>query len=298
MLWRDGLLSSCGVWAFYCGGLSCWARALGHLGFGSCSSGAPAHRLNSCGTHTWLLCGMWDLPRSGIEPVHWQADSLPLSHQGSIVHLYHVLWTSSLFSVMQHSCSMNIWFRGVLFFKKEKPVLRGNTAHIQFLTLLKTKHFYSIDFSQNTSGEETEQILCQKGSSQWRREIPSWVTLVLRSPNQREAPATWKIYSAFSSPQRPRSLWPNPNWKLLIPSITEPTHQPTYYSSASFGPSQEQPCEAAYQGSLSPLHNGNRGEVPRFKKPQRRAKRLWILSIFHWAIWNPAPFPHWESKHI
>ena len=25
--------------------------------------------LNSCGTRAWLLCGMWDLPGSGMEPV-------------------------------------------------------------------------------------------------------------------------------------------------------------------------------------------------------------------------------------
>ena len=25
---------------------------------------------------------MWDLPRPGIEPMHWQADSQPLDHQG------------------------------------------------------------------------------------------------------------------------------------------------------------------------------------------------------------------------
>ena len=33
----------------------------------------------------WLLWGTWDLPRSGIEPslLHWQVDSLPLSHQES-----------------------------------------------------------------------------------------------------------------------------------------------------------------------------------------------------------------------
>ena len=32
-----------------------------------------------------LLLGMWDLPGSGIKPLllHWQVDSLPLSHQGS-----------------------------------------------------------------------------------------------------------------------------------------------------------------------------------------------------------------------
>ena len=42
-------------------------------------------RLSSCGSRAQLLCGMWDLPRPGLEPVplHWQADSQPLRHQGS-----------------------------------------------------------------------------------------------------------------------------------------------------------------------------------------------------------------------
>ena len=37
---QKGLLSSCGVQASHCGGLSCWgAWALGYPGFGGCSSG-------------------------------------------------------------------------------------------------------------------------------------------------------------------------------------------------------------------------------------------------------------------
>ena len=36
--------------------------------FSSCSSPALEHRLNSCGTWVQLLCGMQDLPRSGIKP--------------------------------------------------------------------------------------------------------------------------------------------------------------------------------------------------------------------------------------
>ena len=42
-------------------------------------------RLSSCGSQAQLLRGMWDLPRPGLEPcpLHWQADSQPLHHQGS-----------------------------------------------------------------------------------------------------------------------------------------------------------------------------------------------------------------------
>ena len=54
-------------------------------GLSSCSFRALEHRFNTCGAQAYLLYGMWDLPGPGIEPVslHWKADSLPLSHQGS-----------------------------------------------------------------------------------------------------------------------------------------------------------------------------------------------------------------------
>ena len=65
-----------------------------------------------CGPRASLLCSMWDLPGPGIEPpsADWQADSLPLSHQGSPLrsHWYvkmplrlkprvRLLWTGHLF---------------------------------------------------------------------------------------------------------------------------------------------------------------------------------------------------------
>ena len=55
---EQGLLSSCGAWASFCSGFSCWgAWALEHVGFSSCSS------------WTQLLCSMWDLPGLETEPV-------------------------------------------------------------------------------------------------------------------------------------------------------------------------------------------------------------------------------------
>ena len=45
---RQGLLSSCNVWAFHCGGFSCCrapSRGSRHVRFSSCSSWAPEHRL-------------------------------------------------------------------------------------------------------------------------------------------------------------------------------------------------------------------------------------------------------------
>ena len=42
-------------------------------------------RLSNCGSRAQLLRGMWDLPDQGSNPrpLHWQADSQPLRHQGS-----------------------------------------------------------------------------------------------------------------------------------------------------------------------------------------------------------------------
>ena len=65
---KQGLRSSCSAWASHFSGFSCCrARALGRMGFSS-GSWALEHRLNSCGTKAWWLHGLWDLPRSGIEP--------------------------------------------------------------------------------------------------------------------------------------------------------------------------------------------------------------------------------------
>ena len=77
-----GLVSSCGKWGIlslvavhglYFGGLS-WFRPR-----------ALEHRLSGCETWTSLLFTTWDPPGSGIEPHlrHWQANALPLSHQGN-----------------------------------------------------------------------------------------------------------------------------------------------------------------------------------------------------------------------
>ena len=47
-------------------------------------------RLSNCGSRAQLLCGMWDPPRPGsnLRPLHWQADSQPLRHQGSPIHSF------------------------------------------------------------------------------------------------------------------------------------------------------------------------------------------------------------------
>ena len=79
-------LSSCGMRALECAGFSsCGARALGHT-----SSVVVAHRL-SCSA----ACGIFPDRGSNPCPLHWQADSQPLRHQGSA--WYHkVLMTVTL----------------------------------------------------------------------------------------------------------------------------------------------------------------------------------------------------------
>ena len=46
--------------------------------------GVVAHKLSSCGTWAELPAGIWN-PGQGINlcPLHWQANSYPLRHQGS-----------------------------------------------------------------------------------------------------------------------------------------------------------------------------------------------------------------------
>ena len=83
---EPGLLYSCTVQASHCGGFSpCMAWALGHRasvvrlsGFSSTGSIVVAHRL-SCS----VACGIFLGQGSNPCLFHWQAESLPLSHQGS-----------------------------------------------------------------------------------------------------------------------------------------------------------------------------------------------------------------------
>ena len=70
-----GLLSSCSVQASPCSGFSLQSVGSRESGLRSCSAWAQQSRLpgsrywlSSCGMRVWLLCGMQDLPRSGIEP--------------------------------------------------------------------------------------------------------------------------------------------------------------------------------------------------------------------------------------
>ena len=74
---QAGATLRCGAWASHCRGLSCcgawapgvWASVVAARGLSSCGSQALKGRLSSCGTRAQPLCGMWDLPGPGLEPM-------------------------------------------------------------------------------------------------------------------------------------------------------------------------------------------------------------------------------------
>ena len=95
---KQGLFSSCSVWASHCSGFSwceawalgAWASVLGAHGLTSCSSWALEHKLNSCGTQAYLLRGRWDLPGVGSYPCLLLGRQIP-SHYTTRETLHHVL---------------------------------------------------------------------------------------------------------------------------------------------------------------------------------------------------------------
>ena len=73
----------------------------------SCSPWALEHRLNSCGA--WALQyvkSSWIRNRTRVSCLHWQADSLPLSHQGSPPLFSFSLDFLFPFSLLSISCSI------------------------------------------------------------------------------------------------------------------------------------------------------------------------------------------------
>ena len=93
---RAPLLSSCDVQASYCSGFSsCRARAPGSqasvVAAHWCDIVARPleHRPSSCGTGLSCseACGIFLDQRSNLCLLHWQADSLPLTHPGSPLRL-------------------------------------------------------------------------------------------------------------------------------------------------------------------------------------------------------------------
>ena len=100
------LLSRCSAWASPCRGFSCCraqavssgASVAAARGFSGCGSWAPEHRLSSCGTSAQLLCGMWDLPGSGTEPMSptLTARSFTTELPGKLWMLFWLIFFSAL----------------------------------------------------------------------------------------------------------------------------------------------------------------------------------------------------------
>ena len=92
-LWLRGLSSRCGQWEllfFVVFSLhELWGSqasvAMAHA-LSSCSSWALEHRLTSCGYKLSHFTEWEIFPDCGLNPclLHWQVDSLPLRHQGSL----------------------------------------------------------------------------------------------------------------------------------------------------------------------------------------------------------------------
>ena len=84
-----GILSSCSAWASHCGDLLQNSVSIECRGFSSCS--VWAQQLQLPGSRAWLrscsmgLVGPWHVRSSQIRDqthlLHWQEDSLPLSHE-------------------------------------------------------------------------------------------------------------------------------------------------------------------------------------------------------------------------
>ena len=87
---EQGLLSGCSV-SVCCDGFSCCrTQALGHTGFSSCSPWAHQLWLPGSGAQAR---GIFLNQGSNLCPLHGQADSLPLTHQGS--HGINFIWPFS-----------------------------------------------------------------------------------------------------------------------------------------------------------------------------------------------------------
>ena len=111
-----GLLCSCPAQASHCGGFSCAehrprgprASALVARRFNSGSSQTPQSELSRCDTQLScsMVCGIFQDQGLNLHPLHWQADSLPLTHQGSL--RLHILrkGLSKNFKILRTMCAV------------------------------------------------------------------------------------------------------------------------------------------------------------------------------------------------
>ena len=138
---KQGLFSSCSVWASHCSGSS-WCEAwalgarasvLGAHGLTSCGSWALEHKLNGCGT-SLLAPRQVGSSWSGLVPVSpaWWADSFPLRHQRNPPPC--LTWISAMTSLTithgrtwTNDCWMNEWSNSQVW-----VIFGGLMAHSYF----------------------------------------------------------------------------------------------------------------------------------------------------------------------
>ena len=94
-------------------------------------------RLSNCGSQAQLLCWIFPDQGSNLCPLHWQADSQPLCHQGSpVVSILYVVFTY----IFYLSCLDFIVFLNMLF--DIFPQFWQAVSHC-LLQILLLSHFFS-----------------------------------------------------------------------------------------------------------------------------------------------------------
>ena len=93
-----------------------WASVVVAHGLSSCSSWTLEHRFGRCGTQVQLSCPIWDLSKPGNPCLlHWQTDSLPLSHQRSpwrfyLIHICSLAINTYFSHPPNTDLILSIWF--------------------------------------------------------------------------------------------------------------------------------------------------------------------------------------------
>ena len=183
------------VWAFLqlwlvgatlqlrCSGFSLWqflllqsmgsrvvqASVVAAHGLSGCGSQALDHRLSSCGVQVQCLHGTWDLSRPGIEPMspafNLQADSLPLSHQGSsIVVLFKYVYKFTSTSFSKAPLLIELFF---FFFLQDdfKHLLFRGRRRLFGEGIVQQKQISGRSVYHLSGWSITKRLLCQKTES-------------------------------------------------------------------------------------------------------------------------------------
>ena len=117
---QGGPILRCSVRARHCSGFSCraqaqadsmWASVAVAQRLRSCGSRAVECGLSSCGARSSLLLTVCELFLGQLNPcpLHWQADSYPLHHQGSPASFSTACFQGS--STLQHASLLHSFLR-------------------------------------------------------------------------------------------------------------------------------------------------------------------------------------------